>query len=118
MVLTKWLPNLAAILFLPFENRTQKVSEKPSIRKLDCSIFGGLLYLLKNLLTPIFGLADFAKLQRKIKIFKRWILNKTRFKPKFWFLNIRMAVLLHFFQDLKAEKLSGKQVLLYFLGHL
>jgi hypothetical protein len=27
MVLTKWLPMMAAILLLPFENRTQKVSE-------------------------------------------------------------------------------------------
>jgi hypothetical protein len=26
--LTKWPPNLAAILFLPFETQTQKVSER------------------------------------------------------------------------------------------
>jgi hypothetical protein len=28
MVLTKWLPIMAAILLLPFKNQTQKVSEK------------------------------------------------------------------------------------------
>jgi hypothetical protein len=32
----------------PTENRTQKVSEKPSIRISDCSVFGGLLYLFVN----------------------------------------------------------------------
>jgi hypothetical protein len=31
MVLTKWLPIMAAILFLASENQTQKVSEKRSL---------------------------------------------------------------------------------------